>query len=119
MPTPDGALGWGTDAAATPSQVAHIARDALDPAFSDARFLRTVRAKRSAIVCLDQTVVSGVGNIYADEALWAARLHPETPSVDLSARAVTRLLAEVRTALEKASPRAARASTPSTSTSTG
>lgn len=105
VPTPDGAPGgWGTDAAATPSQVAHIARDALDPAFSDARFSRTVRAKRSAIkrVLLDQTVVSGVGNIYADEALWAARLHPETPSADLSARAVTRLLAEVRTVLEKA-----------------
>lgn len=79
VPTPDGAPGgWGSDAAATPSQVAHIARDALDPAFSDARFLRTVRAKRSAIkrVLLDQTVVSGVGNIYADEAFWLAGVNP-------------------------------------------
>ena len=105
VPTADGAAGgWGTDAAVVPTQVAHIARDPLDPAFWDVRFFRTVRAKRSAIkrILLDQTVISGVGNIYADEALWAARLHPETPSADLSARAVTRLLAEVRTVLEKA-----------------
>ena len=51
---------------------------------------------------LDQTVVSGVGNIYADEALWAARIHPETPARALSTRAVDRLLAEVRAVLEKA-----------------
>ena len=51
---------------------------------------------------LDQTVVSGVGNIYADEALWAARIHPETPARALSTRAVNRLLAEVRAVLEKA-----------------
>ena len=105
VPSPDSAPGgWGTDAAATPSQVAHIARDPLDDAFSDARFSRTVRAKRSAVkrVLLDQTVVSGIGNIYADEALWAARIHPETPASDLSARAVSRLLAEVRAVLLKA-----------------
>jgi len=105
VPTPDSAPGgWGTDAAATPSQVAHIARDPLDPAFSDARFSATVRAKRSAIkrVLLDQTVLSGVGNIYADEALWAARIHPEQPASALSARAVARLLAEIRLVLQKA-----------------
>lgn len=105
VPSPDSAPGgWGTDAAATPSQVAHIARDPLDDAFSDARFSRTVRAKRSAVkrVLLDQTVVSGIGNIYADEALWAARIHPETPASDLSARAVSRLLSEVRAVLLKA-----------------
>ena len=105
VPSPDSAPGgWGTDAAATPSQVAHIARDPLDDAFSDARFSRTVRAKRSAVkrVLLDQAVVSGIGNIYADETLWAARIHPETPASDLSARAVSRLLAEVRAVLLKA-----------------
>lgn len=105
VPTPDGAPGGrGTDAAAVPTQVAHIARDLLDPAFSDALLRRALRGKRSAIkrVLLDQTVVSGVGNIYADEALWAARLHPETPASALSARAVGRLLQEVRAVLEKA-----------------
>ena len=105
VPTADGAPGGrGTDAALVPSQVAHIARDPLDPAFFAPRFSAALRAKRSAVkrVLLDQGVVSGIGNIYADEALWAARIHPETPGAALSARAVTRLLAEVRSVLEKA-----------------
>lgn len=105
VPTPDGAAGgWGTDASAVPSQVAHIARDPLDPAFSDAAFRRALSAKRSAVkrVLLDQTVISGVGNIYADEALWASRLHPETPASALSTRAATRLLGEIRAVLERA-----------------
>ena len=96
--------GWGTDAAVTPSQVAHIARDPLDEAFADSDFRNDVRRRRSAIkrVLLDQTVISGIGNIYADEALWAARLHPETPSDQVSARMLTRLLAEVRAVLHRA-----------------
>ncbi len=105
VPTPDAAPGgWGTDAATTPSQVAHIARDPLDPAFIDAVFRAQVVRRRSGIkrVLLDQTVASGIGNIYADEALWAARLHPETPAESLSTRAVNRLLAEVRAVLQKA-----------------
>ena len=87
-----------------PAQVAHIARDPLDPAFRDAAFRAALARKDSAIkrVLLDQTVVSGVGNIYADESLWAARIHPETPAQSLSTRAVNRLLAEVRAVLEKA-----------------
>lgn len=103
--TDDGAAGgWGTDAAAVPSQVAHIARDPLDPAFRDDLFLSALSRKGSAIkrVLLDQTTVSGVGNIYADEALWAARLHPETPARLLSARSARLLLREVRIVLEKA-----------------
>ncbi|WP_203579671.1 bifunctional DNA-formamidopyrimidine glycosylase/DNA-(apurinic or apyrimidinic site) lyase [Microbacterium hibisci] len=103
--TPDGApggYGWGE--ASVPSQVAHIARDPLDPAFSDVGFRRALARKESAIkrVLLDQTVVSGVGNIYADESLWAARIHPETSARALSTRAVNRLLAEVRHVLDKA-----------------
>ncbi len=103
--TPDGeAGGWGTDAAVVPSQVAHIARDPLDPAFRDARFRDALARKDSAIkrVLLDQSTISGVGNIYADEALWAAKLHPETPARALSTRAANRLLAEVRLVLERA-----------------
>ena len=103
--TLDGAPGgWGTHAAATPSQVAHIARDPLDPAFQDARFRARLSRTSSAIkrVLLDQTVVSGIGNIYADESLWAARIHPETPASSLPTRAVNRLLEEVRIVLERA-----------------
>lgn len=103
--TPDAAPGgFGTNDPSVPAQVAHIARDPLDPAFSDASFRAALARKDSAIkrVLLDQTVVSGVGNIYADEALWAARIHPEVLARDLPTRAVNRLLAEVRAVLEKA-----------------
>jgi len=103
--TPDGAAGGrGTRLAAVPAQVSHIARDPLDPAFDDRRLRLRLARKESAIkrVLLDQTVLSGVGNIYADEALWAARIHPETLARTLSTRAVNRLLAEIRAVLDKA-----------------
>ncbi|MCK6065633.1 MULTISPECIES: bifunctional DNA-formamidopyrimidine glycosylase/DNA-(apurinic or apyrimidinic site) lyase [Microbacterium] len=105
VPTPDGAPGgWGSTRAEVPSQAAHIARDPLDPAFDAAGFRAALAGKKSGIkrVLLDQTTVSGIGNIYADEALWAARLHPETPAQVLSTRSARRLLAEVRAVLEKA-----------------
>ena len=105
LPTPDAAPGgFGADFALMPSQVAHIARDALDPAFDERAFIAAVRRRSSAIkrILLDQTLVSGIGNIYADEALWAARIHPETHGRALSAQAVRRLLTEVRLVLEKA-----------------
>lgn len=87
-----------------PTQVVHIARDPIDDAFDDDRFRQALARKNSAIkrVLLDQSVVSGIGNIYADEALWAARIHPETPASRLSTPAVQRLLAEVRAVLAKA-----------------
>ncbi|GGH39681.1 bifunctional DNA-formamidopyrimidine glycosylase/DNA-(apurinic or apyrimidinic site) lyase [Microbacterium album] len=103
--TPDAAPGGsGDDAPLVPAQAAHIARDPLDPAFDDTRFRSRMSATASAVkrVLLDQTVVSGIGNIYADEALWAARVHPETPGRALSRRRVDRLLAEVRSVLVKA-----------------
>lgn len=91
-------------ASVVPSQVSHIARDPLDPVFDDAAFRATLARRGSAIkrVLLDQSVVSGIGNIYADESLWAARIHPETPASALPTRAVHRLLAEVRAVLMKA-----------------
>jgi len=103
--TPDGAAaGRGSDLSRVPTQVAHIARDPLDPAFDAARFRARVARTNSGIkrVLLDQTVASGIGNIYADESLWAARIHPETPGAALPTRAVNRLLAEVSAVLDKA-----------------
>jgi formamidopyrimidine-DNA glycosylase len=87
-----------------PSQVVHIARDPIDAAFDDRAFRAGLAKRGSAIkrVLLDQGVISGVGNIYADESLWAARIHPETPASALSTQAVRRLLAEVRAVLAKA-----------------
>ncbi|MFD1722471.1 bifunctional DNA-formamidopyrimidine glycosylase/DNA-(apurinic or apyrimidinic site) lyase [Amnibacterium endophyticum] len=104
-PTPDGAVGGrGSAAAAVPSQVAHIARDPLDPAFDDARFAAALARRRTGIkrALLDQTLVSGIGNIYADEALWAARLHFDAPTDRLPRRRVHELLAEVRLVLDRA-----------------
>jgi len=105
VPTPDArAAGWGSMEPFLPSQVAHIARDPMDEAFQDRAFRAALRTRSSAIkrVLLDQNLISGVGNIYADESLWAARIHPETPASALSTVAVNRLLAEVRAVLEKA-----------------
>jgi formamidopyrimidine-DNA glycosylase len=87
-----------------PSQVAHIARDPMDPLFDDRRFLSTLARKQTTIkrALLDQTLISGVGNIYADESLWAARVHYDQPTATLSRARATALLAEVRSVLGKA-----------------
>lgn len=105
VPTADGLpAGWGSAEPLIPSQVAHIARDPMDDAFDLAPVGVRLARTNSAIkrVLLDQGVVSGIGNIYADEALWAARIHPEAPARNLSAVAVRRLFTEVRAVLEKA-----------------
>jgi formamidopyrimidine-DNA glycosylase len=87
-----------------PSQVAHIARDPMDPLFDDARFLAALARRDTTIkrALLDQTLVSGIGNIYADEALWASRVHYEQPTRSLSRPRARTLLAEVRLVLGKA-----------------
>ena len=58
--------------------MAHIAPDPLEADFDLTAAGRRLRAKRTAVkvALLDQTVLSGVGNIYADEALWAAQISP-------------------------------------------
>ena len=87
-----------------PGQVSHIARDPLDPAFDDVRFVQMVRKRASGIkrVLLDQGVVSGIGNIYADESLWAAKLHYDRPAERLPRSSVQLLLDEVRSVLRRA-----------------
>jgi len=69
-----------------PSPVAHIARDPMDPAFDLDAAVTAVRKRRTGLkrALLDQTVVSGIGNIYADEALWRARLHGSRPTEALT-----------------------------------
>ena len=64
-----------------PAGIAHIARDPLDDHFDDAAWISSVRRRNTTIkrVLLDQSSISGVGNIYADEALWRARLHGDRP----------------------------------------
>ncbi|MBB4685438.1 bifunctional DNA-formamidopyrimidine glycosylase/DNA-(apurinic or apyrimidinic site) lyase [Amycolatopsis jiangsuensis] len=71
-----------TDGEALPGTIAHIARDPMDPRFDPAAAVQALRSRRTEIkrALLDQTLVSGVGNIYADEALWRARLHGTRPT---------------------------------------
>ena len=65
------------DGSVVPVPVAHIARDPLDPRFDRDAVVKVLRRKHSEIKrqLLDQTVVSGIGNIYADEALWRAKIN--------------------------------------------
>jgi formamidopyrimidine-DNA glycosylase len=62
---------------AVPPSIAHIALDPVDPRFDRAGFFAALRRRRTGIkrALLDQSLVSGIGNIYADEALWRARMH--------------------------------------------
>jgi formamidopyrimidine-DNA glycosylase len=87
-----------------PTSVAHIARDPLDPHFDERAFLARLARRDTTIkrALLDQTLVSGIGNIYADEALWAARVHYDQPTRALSRARARVLLAEVRAVLAKA-----------------
>ncbi|MFX1757017.1 formamidopyrimidine-DNA glycosylase [Rhodococcus gordoniae] len=69
-----------------PLPVAHIARDPMDLRFDPDAVVAVLRTKHTEIkrALLDQTVVSGIGNIYADEALWRARIHGNRPTDALS-----------------------------------
>ena len=89
--TADGAGG------AIPLPVAHIARDPLDPLYDPAQVTARMRRRRTGLkrALLDQTLVSGVGNIYADESLWRARLHGARPTETLTERELARLWAAV------------------------
>lgn len=86
-----------------PEAVMHIARDPLDEFFDPAavrrKFLRTSSGIKK--VLLDQSVISGVGNIYADEALWRARLHYAKPARTLSAAQTRELLEAVTQVLRE------------------
>jgi formamidopyrimidine-DNA glycosylase len=93
-----GALAISEGGADLPPEIAHIARDPFDPQFDDDRFVSRVRTRRAGIkrLLLDQTLISGVGNIYADEALWRAQVHGDRPGERLRPIQVRRVLAEAR-----------------------
>jgi formamidopyrimidine-DNA glycosylase len=96
-----GGLSVSEGGATLPAEIAHIARDPMDPLFSDEEFVAALRRKHTEVkrALLDQTLISGVGNIYADEALWRAKLHGARPTDALTKPAVRRLLAHVRDVL--------------------
>jgi formamidopyrimidine-DNA glycosylase len=99
-----GAMAFAPGGADLPDAIAHIARDPLDPAFSLADTVTAIRRKRTEIkrALLDQTVVSGIGNIYADEALWRARVHYARPTATMTRPVATAVLAAATEVMREA-----------------
>jgi formamidopyrimidine-DNA glycosylase len=99
-----GGLSVSAGGAELPPEIAHIARDPLDPEFDDDLFVARVRRRASGIKrqLLDQNLVSGVGNIYADEALWRSRLHGERAGERLTGAQVRELLGHARDVMNEA-----------------
>ncbi|MEV0036926.1 bifunctional DNA-formamidopyrimidine glycosylase/DNA-(apurinic or apyrimidinic site) lyase [Streptomyces sp. NPDC050804] len=87
-----------------PDVISHIARDPLDPAFVDGDFHTALRLRRTTVkrALLDQSLISGVGNIYADEALWRAKVHYERPTATFTRPRSVELLGHVRDVMNAA-----------------
>lgn len=106
VPTDDGGPGGrgGSSLALIPGEAAHIGRDPLDPLFDAEAFHRRLRARRTGLkrALLDQGLVSGIGNIYADEALWGARLHYARPTDTLRRPDTERLVHAIRDVMGRA-----------------
>jgi formamidopyrimidine-DNA glycosylase len=87
-----------------PAPIAHIAPDPLEAAFDPDDFAARLTRRHTGVkrALLDQSLISGVGNIYADEALWRARLHWARPTETLKRGEVSRLLEAVREVLSEA-----------------
>lgn len=100
VPTPDGLPGGvGTDLARVPQILEHIGRDLLDPAVAVGTpgrkaLIAAFKARNSGIKrnLLDQNMVSGIGNIYADEALWQAKVHYARPGAKLTLKSIAEVL---------------------------
>jgi len=99
-----GGLAVSEGGADLPAEIVHIARDPIDPAFDDDEFVRRARRRTSGIkrLLLDQGLISGVGNIYADEALWRSKLHGERPGDRLTGPVLRGLLGHVREVMGEA-----------------
>ncbi|MEV7604875.1 bifunctional DNA-formamidopyrimidine glycosylase/DNA-(apurinic or apyrimidinic site) lyase [Paenarthrobacter sp. NPDC089322] len=85
-------------------EASHIARDPLDPCFSFDAFYRKLKSRKTGLkrALLDQGVISGIGNIYADEALWRARLHYARPTDKLRRGDAGRLVDAVKDVMDAA-----------------
>ncbi|WP_299294284.1 bifunctional DNA-formamidopyrimidine glycosylase/DNA-(apurinic or apyrimidinic site) lyase [uncultured Mobiluncus sp.] len=104
-PTADGAPGGtGAPEPLLPQGVEHIARDVLDSCRDTTKFVEKTSCSARAIKTklLDQSIVSGIGNIYADEGLFTARIHPATPGRSLSDMKLRELLSAVAAVMEQA-----------------
>ncbi len=99
-----GGLSISRDGAELPPEIAHIAPDPMEAAFDLDAVVARIRRSQSGIkrLLLTQTVVSGVGNIYADESLWRARLHGERAGSRLGRAVVLELLGHVQDVMAEA-----------------
>lgn len=100
VPTDDGGPGGQAESpvALIAEEASHIARDPLDPAFSFDLFYSRLRKRKTGLkrALLDQGLVSGIGNIYADESLWRAKLHYARPTDTLRRGDAERLITSAR-----------------------
>ena len=87
-----------------PQSALHIAVDPFDTKFDRSDVITQMNSRKAEIksVLLNQEIMSGVGNIYADESLWRAKIHPETPACDLSVRKIGVLVDAARTVMAEA-----------------
>ncbi len=87
-----------------PEPIVHIAPDPLEAAFDDDAFAVKLRLRKTGIkrALLDQSLISGVGNIYADEALWRAKLHWARATETLTRPKISELLAAARAVMTEA-----------------
>ncbi|HZE41643.1 MAG TPA: bifunctional DNA-formamidopyrimidine glycosylase/DNA-(apurinic or apyrimidinic site) lyase [Stackebrandtia sp.] len=92
------------DGAETPTEIDHIAADVYEPGFDAEECAAAIRTRRSEIkrVLLDQSVISGIGNIYADEALWKARMHGRESAFGMPSQRIVELLGHVRDTFDAA-----------------
>ncbi len=99
-----GGLSVAAGGASVPSSLEHIGRDPLDPEFDADAFVEKLRRRRTGVkrALLDQTLASGIGNIYADEALWLAKVHWARATENLPRPVARRLLAAVQEVLAAA-----------------
>lgn len=93
-----GGMSFSEDGAELPPEIEHIARDPIDPLFDPAKFAARLRRRETGIkrAILDQTLISGVGNIYADESLWRTPLHYARNTKHLKTREVVALLGHIK-----------------------
>ena len=101
---PAGFFPEGSPESLIPTSVAHIARDLLDPNFDRQMVVSKMRRKNSGIkrVLLDQNLLSGIGNIYADESLWRSRIHYDKSASAISTRKLLELIDQASDVLREA-----------------
>jgi formamidopyrimidine-DNA glycosylase len=79
-----------------------VGPEPLEDAFTAQQFILRLHRRRNTTIkaaILDQTVLAGVGNIYADESLWGAKIHPATRVRDVSDTQLTKLLTDIKSVM--------------------